>query len=110
MIEAYKLFVDKAHKRGIKVYGATITPFGNSFYDAGFFREAARQTVNRWIRTGGAFDGVIDFDMLMRDSECPAKLRRQWQSDWLHPNAEGYEAMGRMAAQFIIDEQTKAEP
>ena len=110
LIEAYKLFVDKAHKRGIKVYGATITPFGNSFYDAGFFREAARQTVNRWIRTGGAFDGVIDFDMLMRDSECPAKLRRQWQSDWLHPNAEGYEAMGRMAVQFIIDEQTKAEP
>ena len=46
----------------------------------------------------------------MRDSECPAKLRRQWQSDWLHSNAEGYEAMGRMAAQFIIDEQTKAEP
>ena len=75
---------------------ATILPFGKSFYDEGnWFKEAARQTVNQWIRTSKDIDGVIDFDEVMRDPQNPLQLREEWQEDWLHPNAKGYEVMGR---------------
>lgn len=101
LIEAYKSLIGQAHAHGLKAYGATITPFGRSFYDKGFFREAVRQTVNEWIRTSGAFDGVIDFDKLTRDPADTHTLRKDYQSDWLHPNPKGYEAMGKHAAQFF---------
>ena len=97
LIDAYRQFIRKAHERGIKVYGATITPFGGSDYWSPF-HEAARQTVNQWIRTSPEWDGVIDFDRLTADPAAPERLRESWQSDWLHPNAEGYKAMGKFAA------------
>lgn len=102
LIEAYKTFVAKAHERGLKVYMGTIMAFGKSFYDDGnLFKEAARQTVNQWIRTNQEADGVIDFDQLMRDPNAPAQLREDLQEDWLHPNAKGYAEMGRFAAQRL---------
>jgi lysophospholipase L1-like esterase len=104
LIEAFKGMIQKAHDRGVKVYMATITPFGKSFYDDGnLFKEAARQTVNQWIRTSKDVDGVIDFDQLMRDPQVPSQLREQWQEDWLHPNAKGYEEMGRYAAKVLSE-------
>lgn len=105
LIEAYKSLIGQARAHGLKVYGATIMPFGKSFYDKGFFREAVRQTVNEWIRNGGAFDGVIDFDQVTRDPAAPHALKAEYQSDWLHPNPKGYEAMGKYAAQFVINNQ-----
>lgn len=67
LIASYKVLIDKAHAKGIKVYGGTITPNkGNGWYS--FWHEAVRQTVNEWIRNGKAFDGVIDFDALTRDA------------------------------------------
>ena len=91
------------HIRGIKVYVATITPFGKSFYDGGnLFKEACRQTVNQWMRTSSEVDGVIDFDALMRDPDAPNQLRQSLQEDWLHPNANGYKAMGEFAAKEIV--------
>lgn len=102
LIAAYQTMIGKAHERGIKVLMGTIMPFGKSFYDEGnLFKEAARQTVNQWIRTSPEVDGVIDFDLLMRDPEHPSQLRQEWQEDWLHPNASGYDAMGRFAAEQI---------
>ncbi len=102
LIEAYKSFIGKAHERGLKVYVGTILPFAKSFYDDGtFFKEAARQTVNHWIRTSNEPDGVIDFDQLMRDPKAPLQLREDLQEDWLHPNAKGYAEMGRFAAQRL---------
>ena len=100
IIECYKEFIRKAHDRGMKIYGATITPFLGSFYDdKGYFREAARQTLNKWIRESGEFDGVIDFDSVIRDPACPSKMNAAFHcGDWLHPNPAGYEAMGRFAA------------
>ena len=104
MIAAYEEFINKAHAKGVKVYGATIMPFGKCFYanESFFFKEAARQTVNEWIRTSGKFDGVIDFDQLMRDPNNPTILREALQEDWLHPNAEGYKVMGEFAAKEIL--------
>jgi lysophospholipase L1-like esterase len=100
LIETYKTFIKEAKTKGMKVYGATITPFKNHYYYTPF-HEAARQVVNEWIRTSKDFDGVIDFDALMRDPKDPAALKKELQEDWLHPNAMGYREMGRYAAEII---------
>lgn len=100
LIEAYQTLIAKARARGMKVYGATITPFkGNGWYS--FFHEAARQVVNEWIRTSGAFDGVIDFDKLVRDPAAPDRLLPEYSEDWLHLNPKGYKAMGEHAAAVL---------
>ena len=57
-------------------------------------KEAKREAINRWIRTGGAFDGVIDFDAVARDPANPRRLRAEYdKGDHLHPNDAGYKAM-----------------
>ncbi|MFF5536772.1 GDSL-type esterase/lipase family protein [Streptomyces cinerochromogenes] len=96
LIAGYRQIVVRAHAQGIRVYGATITPFGgNTQYDdpAGE-REAARQRVNAWIRTPGHFDAVIDFDRAVRDPEAPDRLLPALHvGDWLHLNPEGYRVL-----------------
>ena len=93
LIAAFKDMISRAHARGLRVYGATILPFGRSFY-ASAEHEGARQTVNGWIRTSRAFDAVIDFDSAMRDPANPAQLRSDADSgDHLHPNEHGYRLM-----------------
>jgi lysophospholipase L1-like esterase len=85
--------IDRAHEHGIKIVGATILPYEGSDYfsDKG---EATRQVVNQWIRTGSTFDGVVDFDAVVRDPAHPTRFRNGLQSgDFLHPNAAGYKAM-----------------
>lgn len=101
LIEALKSMAGEAHAHGLKVYAATITPFGKSFYDKGFFREAERQTVNEWIRTAKCFDGVIDFDSIVSDPSDKHSLKSDFQSDWLHLNPVGYKAMGVFAAKKL---------
>jgi lysophospholipase L1-like esterase len=91
---AYSRMIDKAHSRGIKVFGSTILPFGLSFYDTDF-HQAARDTVNAWIRKSGKFDAVIDFDQVMGNPDDPNTLSPGLHSgDFLHPNEEGYKKMG----------------
>ncbi|MFY1671171.1 GDSL-type esterase/lipase family protein [Plantactinospora sp. WMMB334] len=92
LITAYDQIVTRAHARGIRVYGATLTPFGGNGYDdpAGT-REAARQTVNGWIRGSGRFDAVIDFDLAVRDPARPRHLLPVADTgDHLHLNPAGY--------------------
>ena len=93
---AYDQIVVRAHAQGIRVYGATLLPFGgNSPYDdADGLRESTRQTVNTWIRTSGRFDAVIDFDRAVRDPDNPRRLLPSLQvGDWLHLNPDGYRAL-----------------
>ena len=93
VIGAYQQIIVRAHSHGIRVYGATITPFGGSFY-ASPSAERARQTVNRWIRASGRFDAVIDFDAATRDSSNPSNLAAEADSgDHLHPQDAGYKRM-----------------
>lgn len=93
LIAAFGQFIDKAHARNIRVYGATILPFGESFYFSPN-HEAARLTVNNWIRTSGRFDSVIDFDAVTRDPQKPSQLLGAADSgDHLHPNEAGYKMM-----------------
>jgi lysophospholipase L1-like esterase len=94
LIDAYKVMIDKAHAKGIKVYGCTILPFEKSFYDAPY-RQEARDIVNAWIRTNSGFDAVIDFDKAMA-SEPGSRtiLSNMHDGDFLHPNELGYKRMG----------------
>ena len=94
IIDAYRQIIVRAHSQSIRVYGATITPFGGSFY-ATQDAERARQAVNRWIRTSGWFDAVIDFDAVTRDPNHPSNLSPEADSgDHLHPADAGYRIMG----------------
>jgi lysophospholipase L1-like esterase len=93
LIAAYEQMIDRAHAKGIKVYGATLLPFGGSFYDAPH-RETARSTVNEWIRSSGRFDAVIDLDAALRDPENPLNLLPAADTgDHLHPNETGHRMM-----------------
>lgn len=100
LIEAYKEIISYAHSRGIKVYMATITPTkGNGWYSPS--HEQARQKVNKWIRKAKGFEGIIDFDKLVRDPKDSEKLKAEYSEDWLHLNASGYEVMGKYAASIM---------
>ncbi|KAB0684701.1 SGNH/GDSL hydrolase family protein [Burkholderia territorii] len=89
LIDGYRGLIDAAHRRGVKIFGATLTP---AALPAG--REAVRLEVNRWIRSGGGFDGVVDFDAVLRDPARPSVLQRRYDSgDGIHPSDAGYTAM-----------------
>jgi lysophospholipase L1-like esterase len=93
VIAGYRDLIAQAHARGVRIFGATLLPFqGAGYYSpAG---EAIREAVNAWIRTSGAFNGVIDFDAAMRDPADPLRLNPAYDSgDHLHPNDAGYQAM-----------------
>ena len=93
IVEGYERIITLAHTAGLKIFGATLTPFQGARYwtPAG---EAKREAVNNWIRTNGAFDGVIDFAAAAADPSDPKRLNSAYDSgDHLHPNAAGYRAM-----------------
>jgi lysophospholipase L1-like esterase len=93
IIAGHRQFIAKAHARGVKIIGATLTPYrgAGTDSDAG---EVIRQAVNKWIRESGEYDGIIDFDAAVRDPANPVKLKPAFQSgDWIHPSDAGYEAM-----------------
>jgi lysophospholipase L1-like esterase len=102
IIAGYRQLIARAHAAGVKIFGATLTPFGGSFYWTPT-HAAVRDTVNRWIRRSGAFDGVIDFADAVADPRNPEKLRRAYDSgDHLHPNDAGYRAMARAANLHVL--------
>jgi lysophospholipase L1-like esterase len=89
-----KQIADQAHQHGLKILGATLTPYGGAGYysDKG---EQVREAVNDWIRTSGTFDGVADFDKITRDPQNPNRFNPAYDSgDHLHPSDAGYKAMG----------------
>tara|TARA_Y100000588_G_scaffold366565_1_gene432423 strand:+ start:88 stop:603 length:516 start_codon:yes stop_codon:yes gene_type:complete len=92
IINGYRNLIARAHARGIKVYGSTLTPFEGAVYysEDG---EVERQIVNDFIRNSGTFDGVIDFDAVVRDPENPKRILPRFTEDNLHPNDIGYKAM-----------------
>lgn len=95
IIGAYRQMAERGRARGLKMIGATILPYGASpYYHPHARNEADRQAVNRWIRTPGNFDAVIDFDAIMRDPARPDRLRADLDNDGLHPSLAGYRFMG----------------
>ena len=96
LIGACQQLIARAHARGLKVIGATVTPFEGTTF-AGYYsdeKERARERLNTWIRTSDAFDGVVDFDAVLRDASHPSRMQARYASpDHLHPNDTGYQAM-----------------
>jgi lysophospholipase L1-like esterase len=96
IIAGYKQLIERAHSKGLKIYGCTLTPFAGTTFP-GYFTpagEVKREAVNAFIRTSGAFDAVIDFDVAVRDPANPTSILPAYNSgDNLHPNDAGYQAM-----------------
>jgi lysophospholipase L1-like esterase len=100
VIAGYKQLIARAHANRMRIIAGTLTPFENTFQGNPLFgyyseaKEAKRQAINQWIRTSGAFDGVIDFDAAARDVNNPKHIRAEFDSgDHLHPNDTGYKDM-----------------
>ena len=106
IIAGHRQIIERAHARGLKIYGGTLTPF----YGAAYYSEAGEQkrgAVNEWIRTGNAYDGIIDFDNATRDPNDQKRLLAAFDScDHLHPNDAGYKAMAEAVDLALF----KAEP
>ncbi|WP_340681258.1 GDSL-type esterase/lipase family protein [Natrinema gelatinilyticum] len=93
IIDGYQQLIRRAHSKGVRIIGGTLTPFKGAgyYYTEG---EQKRQQVNEFIRTSGAFDGVVDFDKAIRDPDDPKQILPKYDSgDKLHPNDAGYQAM-----------------
>jgi lysophospholipase L1-like esterase len=89
LLRGYQRLIAQAHQRGIKIYGATLTPASLPPE-----REAIRTAVNASLRSSRAFEGVIDFDEALRDPSRPSVLQRQYDSgDHIQPSDAGYAAM-----------------
>lgn len=100
LIEGFRQLVEMAHAHNVRIMGATIAPNEHALQGTpleGHFspqKEEVRQAVNRWIREGGAFDAVVDFDSLLRDPAQPSRMKAAMDSgDHLHPGDAGYKAM-----------------
>jgi len=96
LIGAYRQMISRAHAHSLRVIGGTMTPFEGANLP-GYYsetKEATRLAVNKWIRTSGEFDGVIDFDAVLRDPDHPSRLLAKFAAkDHLHPNDAGYQAI-----------------
>jgi lysophospholipase L1-like esterase len=100
LIAAYHQLIALAHAHNVRIVGATLTPFEGALPETSLDdywhadKDALRQQVNRWIRTGGAFDATVDFDALLRDTARPSRLAASFDSgDHLHPGEQGNQAM-----------------
>jgi lysophospholipase L1-like esterase len=107
MIAGLTQLAVRARTRGIKIFGATLTPFENETFLPGAWRperEARRLAVNAWIRDGGAFDAVVDFDKALRDPGHPARMLPIYDcGDHLHPSDLGYNTMGDAVDLALFD-------
>jgi lysophospholipase L1-like esterase len=93
LIAADKQIIARAHAKGIKIYGATLTPYKGARYFT-LEGEAVREAYNAWIKSSGDFDGVVDFAAAVADREDATALNPAFNlSDRLHPNDAGYQAM-----------------
>jgi len=98
MIAGYKQLILRAHARGLKIFGGTLLPYEDTNFLPGYYTpegETKREAVNAWIRSSGAFDGVIDFERALRDPSHPTRMLPKYDcGDHLHPNDLGYQVMG----------------
>ena len=100
LVAAYRQLIARAHARGVRIVGATLTPFEgalpgtplDNYYQV--HKDMLRQQINAWIRTSGEFDAVLDFDALTQDPSHPERLQPDFDSgDHLHPGDRGNKAM-----------------
>lgn len=108
IIAGHLQLIARAHEKGLKIFGCTLTPFEDTklekFYSPE--KEKLRQAVNQWIRTSGAYDAVIDFDKAVRDPDHPARFLPAYDGgDHLHPSDAGQKAMANSIDLMLFHEQ-----
>ena len=98
VIDGYKQMILRAHSAGIKIYGGTLVPWWESIFSGDNWtieKWEKHQAINNWIRTSGAFDGVVDFEECLADPDDPKNMLPIYDSgDHLHPGDLGYVHMG----------------
>lgn len=114
LVGGFRRLVAAAHRRGVRVIGCTIPPFEGATLAPGIFtpeKEAVRQAVNGWIRSGRGFDAIFDFDKVLRDPEHPGRMLPAFDSgDHLHPNDAGYRALAESIPLPELGAPTSAPP
>jgi lysophospholipase L1-like esterase len=107
IIEGYKSLIRKAHEHGVRIYGATLSPFEGADVGPGYYspeKDTVREEVNSWIRSGGGFDGIIDVDAILKDPQHPSRLLPEFDSgDHLHPNDAGNAASAVPLTRRLLD-------
>jgi lysophospholipase L1-like esterase len=107
MIAGLRQLTVRAHAGGLKIFGGTLLTFENETFNPGFYTpegEIKRQAVNNWIREGGAFDAVIDFEAALRDPSRPTQMLPKWDvGDHLHPSDAGFLHMGDVIDLSLFD-------
>ena len=94
IISADKQIIARAHAHGIRVIGATLTPY-KGFYGYDPDDNLKRKALNQWIRTSGAFDAVVEFESAVKDPADPDRITPEMAADPIHPNAAGHFAMAK---------------
>jgi|MEHZ01.5.fsa_nt_MEHZ011473266.1_2 lysophospholipase L1-like esterase len=102
VIGGYRQIIARAHAQGIEVIGATLTPYEGAAYFTPQ-GELVRQEINDFIRSGGEFDGVIDFEKAVQDPANPSRILPEFTEDNLHPNDAGYAAMANIVELDLFD-------
>lgn len=113
LIDGLSQLAERAHERGLKVYGATLTPFKETVFKDYYSdeKEQRRQAVNAWIRTTKTFDGLIDFDKATEDPVRPGYLLPAFDlGDHLHPNDAGAAAMANAIPLSLFAAAKPARP
>lgn len=102
VIAGYRQIIARAHASGIKVIGATLTPYEGAAYFTPE-GELVRQEINGFIRSGQEFDGVIDFEKAVQDPANENRILPEFTADNLHPNDAGYAAMAKFVDLALFD-------
>ena len=110
LIAGHRQLIARAHARGLKIMAATLLPYEGTTFP-GYWTpegETIRQAFNQWLRTSKEYDGVVDFDAVVRDPQNPTKILPRFDSgDHLHPSDAGYEAMAKAFDLALVKEGLK---
>ncbi len=110
LIAGHRQLIGRAHSRGLKIVAATLLPYEGTVFP-GYWTpegEKIRQAFNQWLRTGKEYDGIVDFDAVIRDPSQPTKMLPRFDSgDHLHPSDAGYKAMAESFDLALVTEGLK---
>lgn len=98
LIAGYRQLINEAHAQGVSIFAGTITPA-----QLPPKLERIRRKVNTWIRSSGAFDGIVDFDAALSNPRRRDILKHHYDSgDHIHPSDAGDAAMARAVSLSMV--------